>query len=101
MLFPPQSFAAVEDGIYRSGFPTELNFSFIETLNLKSVIILSSESVDDSFVYFLESCEVQIIIVRSVVNDGFHVFPSAIAEENIIEALNCVTNRNNLVRISW
>ena len=35
---PPLNFAMVECGIYRSGFPDSGNFSFLETLNLRSIM---------------------------------------------------------------
>lgn len=38
VLIPPANFAMVERGIFRSGFPTEANFGFLETLNLRSIM---------------------------------------------------------------
>lgn len=46
-LFPPLNFGTVEENIYRSAIPTELNFQFLQTLNLKTVLILSPEAVDE------------------------------------------------------
>ncbi|KAH0855542.1 hypothetical protein HID58_007922 [Brassica napus] len=40
VLIPPKNFWKVEDGIYRSGFPQLENFSFLSTLNLKSIILV-------------------------------------------------------------
>lgn len=37
-LVPPYNFAMVDEGIYRSGFPTVENFDFLEALNLRSVV---------------------------------------------------------------
>lgn len=39
-LVPPLNFALVEDGIYRSGFPMEINYPFLQQLNLKTIIYL-------------------------------------------------------------
>nr|DAD25359.1 TPA_asm: hypothetical protein HUJ06_026823 [Nelumbo nucifera] len=39
-LVPPSNFAMVERGIYRSGFPTQSNFGFLETLNLRSIMLV-------------------------------------------------------------
>ncbi|KAI5952762.1 hypothetical protein KGF54_003629 [Candida jiufengensis] len=39
-LVPPLNFALVEDGIYRSGFPMEINYPFLSQLNLKTIIYL-------------------------------------------------------------
>jgi Tyrosine phosphatase family len=38
ILVPPYNFAMVDEGIYRSGFPTAENFEFLEALNLRSVV---------------------------------------------------------------
>lgn len=35
---PPFNFAMVDNGIYRSGFPDSTNFSFIQTLGLRSIV---------------------------------------------------------------
>lgn len=39
-LVPPLNFSLVEDRIYRSGFPIEINYPFIEQLKLKTIIYL-------------------------------------------------------------
>jgi tyrosine-protein phosphatase OCA1 len=97
MYFPPPNFGAVEEGLYRSGFPTELNFSFIESLGLKSVVILSPDGVDARFLSFLEDCLLtQVIFVRSSnSHDSFRAL-SPIAEETVVEALHVISNRANL-----
>ncbi|PWN39995.1 protein-tyrosine phosphatase [Ceraceosorus guamensis] len=46
MLVPPPNFGLVEDSLYRSGAPDLLNFPFLETLSLKSVIWLAPEEPD-------------------------------------------------------
>ena len=37
-LVPPENFACVSKGVYRSGFPLKRNFKFMETLQLKTVL---------------------------------------------------------------
>jgi tyrosine-protein phosphatase OCA1 len=95
-LFPPPSFACVEDRIFRSGFPSELNFTFIESLNLKTVVVLSPENVEDQFISFLKDCGIRVVYIHNAANaDGFRGM-SVVAEETIIEALNVVTKSVNL-----
>ena len=43
MLFPPVQYQCVEEGLHRSGFPSETNFPFLRSLKLKTVIILDDE----------------------------------------------------------
>ncbi len=40
---PPPNWGMVEDGLYRSGQPSELNFPFLEKLKLKTVVWLAPE----------------------------------------------------------
>lgn len=44
--YPPLNFSLVEDGIYRSGFPMELNYPFIEQLGLKTIIYLGDLGIE-------------------------------------------------------
>jgi protein tyrosine/serine phosphatase len=44
---PPINFGAVEENIYRSGQPNELNFPFLEKLGLKTIIFLAAEEPNE------------------------------------------------------
>jgi hypothetical protein len=37
-LQPPPNFGMVAEGVYRSGYPTPKNFSFLKSLKLKSIL---------------------------------------------------------------
>jgi len=43
LLIPPINFGIVEENLYRSGMPNELNFPFLERLNLKKILYLAPE----------------------------------------------------------
>ena len=43
VLIPPPNFGMVEDNLYRSGQPSELNFPFLEKLKLRTVVWLAPE----------------------------------------------------------
>jgi hypothetical protein len=45
LLTPPPNFGMVEDGLYRSGMPTEASYPFLCTLKLKKIIYLAPEDV--------------------------------------------------------
>ena len=45
---PPVNYGLVEDDLYRSGQPNELNFPFLERLGLKNVLYLASEDPPQS-----------------------------------------------------
>ncbi|KAL8233173.1 hypothetical protein R6Q57_002951 [Mikania cordata] len=55
---PPANFAIVEDRIYRSGFPKPLNFRFLETLQLRSIIYLCPEPYLDENLEFLKAHDI-------------------------------------------
>lgn len=38
LLIPPQNFAMVAKGIYRSGYPNSKNYPFLQKLGLKSLL---------------------------------------------------------------
>ena len=97
-LFPPQNFGAVEEGIYRSGLPSELNYRFLESLQLRTVIVLSPESMDSLFASFLDDFRIRVIYIQNATNDGFRGL-SPVTEETVIEALNVLTDRSNLVSL--
>eukprot|EP00042_Codosiga_hollandica_P040403 m.347372 g.347372 ORF g.347372 m.347372 type:complete len:66 (+) comp55854_c0_seq2:80-277(+) len=40
---PPPNFGIVEEDLYRSGLPNELNFPFLEKLRLKTIVVVSSD----------------------------------------------------------
>jgi len=84
----------VEDGVYRSAFPTELNFAFLESLNLKTVVILSPENVEEQFISFLKDCGIAVVFIHNAAtaDAGFRGL-SAVAEETVIEALNVLTKQ--------
>ena len=45
---PRQNFGTVEEDLYRSGHPNELNFPFLERLGLKTIVYLSAEEPSEA-----------------------------------------------------
>lgn len=37
-FIPPLNFSMVDNGVFRSGFPDSANFSFLQTLGLRSIM---------------------------------------------------------------
>ncbi|EOA36986.1 hypothetical protein CARUB_v10009961mg, partial [Capsella rubella] len=54
-LIPPLNFSMVDNGIFRSGFPDSANFSFLQTLGLRSIIYLCPEPYPETNLQFLKS----------------------------------------------
>lgn len=61
VLIPPQNFGMVEEQLYRSGKPTRLNFPFLETLELKTVLYLAPEEPPTSFIQFTDDQEINLL----------------------------------------
>eukprot|EP01041_Mallomonas_annulata_P014923 gene14923-31683_t len=91
--FPPLNFGAVEDGLFRSAMPTEINFQFLQTLSLKAVIILSPDATDEQFESFMADFNIKPVYIE---NTNAHIAKwSPVAEETVIEALKVILDRSN------
>jgi len=60
-LIPPTNFGIVEADLYRSGMPNELNFPFLERLQLKTIIYLASDEVPDKLADFIDDQGIDLI----------------------------------------
>uniref|UniRef100_A0A7C8ZEA3 Protein-tyrosine-phosphatase n=1 Tax=Opuntia streptacantha TaxID=393608 RepID=A0A7C8ZEA3_OPUST len=55
LFIPPFNFAMVDNGVFRSGFPDVANFSFLQSLGLRSIICLCPEPYPEANMQFLKS----------------------------------------------
>eukprot|EP01018_Ginkgo_biloba_P036821 Gb_28172 [translate_table: standard] len=60
LFVPPLNFSMVDKGVYRSGFPSTINFSFLETLRLRSIIYLCPEPYPEANTDFLQVHGIQL-----------------------------------------
>ena len=91
-LFPPDNFAMVWRGIYRSSFPTKRNFRFLQQLGLRSVVYLCPEDYPESHTTFLADHGTQLLQFGLEGNkEPFDEIP----EEAIRAALRAVLDRRN------
>ncbi|CAN3355208.1 protein Oca4p [Diutina catenulata] len=60
MLVPPDNFGLVEPGVYRCTKIDGDNFPFLETLNLKSLVLLDAEKPPRTVISFLETNDVEL-----------------------------------------
>lgn len=60
MLVPPDNFGMVEPGIYRCSKLEADNFAFLETLQLKSLVLLNAEKPPRTLRNFLETNKVEL-----------------------------------------
>lgn len=94
VITPPENFALVESGLFRSSLPDIGNFSFIRTLNLKHVIILSAERPVRSVAALFEKHNIQVS------HTGLHAWTSEsswkpISEEVVKQSMEIILHRDN------
>ncbi len=61
VIVPPINFAMVSKGIYRSGYPTKKNFSFLKRLGLKTVLYLCPEEYPKENIKFLKQINARLL----------------------------------------
>ncbi|KAH7297535.1 hypothetical protein KP509_25G000700 [Ceratopteris richardii] len=60
LLIPPLNFGMVDDGVYRSGYPQPNNFSFLQTLRLRSIVYLCQEAYPKVHTEFLKKHDIKL-----------------------------------------
>ncbi|CCF60322.1 hypothetical protein KAFR_0J02580 [Kazachstania africana CBS 2517] len=65
MLVPPASFGIAEEGIYRCSKVETLNLSFLETLNLKTVIYIGGQEPSKFFKQFFNRFSIEWFLIRT------------------------------------
>ncbi|XP_010549871.1 PREDICTED: probable tyrosine-protein phosphatase At1g05000 [Tarenaya hassleriana] len=89
LLVPPLNFSMVEDGIYRSGFPEPANFSYLETLNLRSIIYMCPELYPEENLKFLESNNIKLF------QFGIEGKMDPMPEDTVMDALKVLVDVRN------
>ncbi|CAO3594670.1 putative tyrosine phosphatase family protein [Absidia repens] len=91
-FIPPVNFGMIEEDLYRSGQPNELNFPFLEKLGLKNIAWLAPEEPNQRFLDFIDDQEIELhhLGVVSSINAW-----DPITEEAVLEALELVLNPRN------
>lgn len=64
MLVPPASFGIAEEGIYRCSKVETLNLSFLETLNLKTVLFIGGQEPSKFFKEFFSTMSIEWNLIR-------------------------------------
>ncbi|KAJ6973338.1 hypothetical protein D5086_026862 [Populus alba] len=91
-LIPPLNFAMVDNGIFRSGFPDSANFSFLQTLGLRSIICLCPEPYSEATMEFLKDGGIRLYKFGI---EGYKEPFVNIPEDTIREALKVLLDTRN------
>ena len=54
LLVPPVNFGMVSDGLYRSSEPTEINFPFLSSLHLRTILYLGHSAPSPALAYYVD-----------------------------------------------
>ncbi|KAE8673072.1 putative tyrosine-protein phosphatase [Hibiscus syriacus] len=91
-LIPSLNFAMVDNGIFRSGFPDSANFSFLQTLRLRSIIYLCPEPYPEANNEFLKANGIRLFQFGI---EGYKEPFVNIPQDTIREALKAVLDVRN------
>ncbi|CAK9439696.1 uncharacterized protein LODBEIA_P37960 [Lodderomyces beijingensis] len=103
-IIPPLNFCPVEKQLYRSGQPSTINQSFLNQLNLKTIIWLASEEPSDEFLDYCASQAIQVDFVAGMNDFEFdkihnrHVSINpwdSLNESTITKALELIVDKRN------
>ncbi|KAH3901420.1 putative tyrosine protein phosphatase OCA1 SCDLUD_002912 [Saccharomycodes ludwigii] len=95
-VVPPLNFCPVERYLYRSGQPSPVNFPFLDTLNLKTIIWLSNEDPQDALLDFCELSRIELQFAAISPEGGEDDNPwDGLTEHSIINALETIVQKKN------
>ena len=91
-LIPPFRFGYVEKDVFRGGYPVALNFDFLKTLHLKTIVSIIPNPVDDDLKKFCE---------EEHITSHYYQIPEyagqiVITASQITEIMTLMCNTNNL-----
>lgn len=96
-IIPPLNFCPVEKQLYRSGQPLVINQSFLQELNLKTIIWLASEEPAEEFLDYCSRLNINIEFVGMINDYNYsNINPWDLLDERTIKnALELMCNKDN------
>jgi tyrosine-protein phosphatase OCA1 len=77
-LIPPANYGVVEEGLYRSALPNELNFPFLEQLQIKTILHMSTEELSEQLRSFVDDQGINVVELGQEGNALEPVSPDAV-----------------------
>ena len=84
-FIPPQNFGYVEPDLYRSAIPDEMNFLFLQTLDLKTVVYLSFDAPSVILTEFFKEQGIHFVQINEA--EG-----ARISHKLVLDALRVILN---------
>ncbi|KAF3917520.1 hypothetical protein ABW21_db0209691 [Orbilia brochopaga] len=88
----PKNFSMVWPGVYRSSFPAESNFPYLQMLKLKTILTLIPEKYPETNVEFMRSNEIQHIQIGIAANKEPFV---EVPLDKITQAVSIILDKRN------
>ncbi|PSS14352.1 Tyrosine-protein like [Actinidia chinensis var. chinensis] len=92
LYMPPLNFAMVDNGVFRSGFPDIANFTFLQTLGLRSIICMCPEPYPEANAQFVKANGIKLF--QFGIEGCKEPFVN-IPEDTIREALKVILDERN------
>ncbi len=90
---PPVNFGMVEEDLYRSGQPNELNFPFLENLGIRKVIYLSPDEPDSVYLEWLDYHRIELVHLGR--DEARSSSWNILSEETVLKALRIILDKSN------
>lgn len=84
---PPQNFGMIEENLYRSAQPNELNFPFLEKLRLRTIIYLAPDELPQSLLVWLQDQHIDLVHLGEDGSGGQRSPFKPVSEETVLEGL--------------
>lgn len=95
-IVPPLNFCPVERYLYRSGQPSPVNFPFLLTLHLKTIVWLANEEPQDSLLEFCDAHGIHLQFAAINPEAGEDDNPwDGLTESSIVNVLQTVVTKDN------
>lgn len=91
--YPPLNFALVAPGLYRSGHPIPMNYKFMTTLQLQTVIYIGERVEEYEYYQFLSQNGIKLVHIP--LENGFQDSFSSAVYEQLSLVLSILLNKDN------
>eukprot|EP00004_Rigifila_ramosa_P006088 TRINITY_DN16771_c0_g1_i1.p2 TRINITY_DN16771_c0_g1~~TRINITY_DN16771_c0_g1_i1.p2 ORF type:complete len:178 (+),score=42.55 TRINITY_DN16771_c0_g1_i1:26-535(+) len=91
LFIPPMNFGLVENDLYRSAQPNELNFPFLETLSLKTILYLGPDEPPTAFQTWMAEQGIEFVALDTEETQKQHWIPTS--EDVVVEALSIILDK--------
>eukprot|EP01063_Lacrimia_lanifica_P002811 TRINITY_DN11518_c0_g2_i1.p2 TRINITY_DN11518_c0_g2~~TRINITY_DN11518_c0_g2_i1.p2 ORF type:complete len:223 (+),score=76.91 TRINITY_DN11518_c0_g2_i1:206-874(+) len=95
-LLPPSTFATVEEGVYRSATPQHANLEYLDTLGLRTILLLTNEPLEGKVAKHFKKAQEELKVVE-LGKEAWVPDPkwTGVGEDLVKRAVECILDRRN------